>query len=102
MRLFIAVIIVMLLLVNASEAFAKAPSKATGPGKRRLHDSNFATAATTQVDFNETLIDGQMKAPQGFFLQGRNPQSLSQMVRLRANFARELRNSKAAAKASVK
>lgn len=88
----------ILLLSSSGLAFAKNEA----PGKRRLLDSNFATAATTQVDFNETLIDGQMKAPQGFFLQGRNPQSLSQMVRLRSNFSRELKNSKSAAKASVK
>lgn len=88
----------ILMLSVPAVAFAKAEA----PGKRRLLDSNFATAATTQVDFNDTLIDGQMKAPQGFFLQGRNPQSLSQMVRLRSNFSRELKNSKAAAKASVK
>lgn len=101
MRLVLSAALLLCLFAGADEALAKAPSKAA-PGKRRLNDNNFATAASTQVDFNETLIDGQMKAPQGFFLQGRNAQSLSQMVRLRSNFSRELRNSKSAAKASVK
>lgn len=102
MRLLVHVALLLVVGLGAGEALAKAPAKGDAPGKRRVQDSNFATAATTQVDFNETLIDGQMKAPTGFFLQGRNPQSLSQMVRLRSNFSRELRNSKSAAKASVK
>ncbi|MBF0440789.1 MAG: hypothetical protein HQK54_02680 [Oligoflexales bacterium] len=57
---------------------------------------------STNMDFDSTLIDGQMKAPSGFFLQGRNKQSLSNMVKLRSNFKRELVNSKTAVKAMVR
>lgn len=57
---------------------------------------------STNMDFENTLIDGRMKAPAGFFLQGRNKQSLSNMVKLRSNFKQELRNSKYAVKALVR
>ncbi|SMF46977.1 hypothetical protein [Pseudobacteriovorax antillogorgiicola] len=56
----------------------------------------------TEMDFDSASIDGKMKAPSGFFLQGRNKQSLQSMVQLRSNFRDRLRNSKAAVKAIVK
>jgi len=62
----------------------------------------FVTSDKTYIDFNETNIDGAMKAPTGFFIQGRQSQSLKQMVRLRSKFRNELRNSKAAVKSAVK
>ena len=38
------------------------------------------------MDFESDSIDGKMKAPSGFFLQGRNKQSLQSMVKLRSSF----------------
>tara|TARA_B100001094_G_scaffold332951_1_gene407502 strand:- start:1476 stop:1757 length:282 start_codon:yes stop_codon:yes gene_type:complete len=57
---------------------------------------------STNLDFDSTMIDGQKKAPLGFFLQGRNKQSLTNMVKLRRNFKRELRRSRTAVKAMVR
>jgi len=54
---------------------------------------------TTKMDFGESVIEGHFKAPQGFFIQGRQAQSLSQMVKLRSNFRKELYSSGSAAKA---
>ena len=62
----------------------------------------FVTTDKTYIDFSETSIDGTMKAPTGFFIQGRQSQSLKQMVRLRSKFRNELRNSKSAVKSAVK
>ncbi|MBC7659671.1 MAG: hypothetical protein H7249_08175 [Chitinophagaceae bacterium] len=56
----------------------------------------------TTIDFDSTMIDGKMKAPSGFFLQGRNKQSLTNLVKLRANFKPQLKDSKAAVKSLVK
>lgn len=56
----------------------------------------------TNIDFNETLIEGQMKVPQGFFIQGRQGQSMANMVKLRSNFRSKLKQSKHAVKALVK
>lgn len=64
--------------------------------------SGLVSADSTQIDFTDTMIDGKMQAPQGFFLQGRQSQSMTQMVRLRSKFRSELRNSKSAVKALVK
>lgn len=80
----------------AQDAAPKAESaKVQGGG-------SFATADKTNIDFSETLIDGKMQAPAGFFLQGRQGQTMTQMVRLRSKFRSELRNSKSAVKALVK
>lgn len=54
---------------------------------------------STNIDFDSSLIDGKKKAPLGFLLQGRNKQSLSNMVKLRRNFRARLRNSSHAVKA---
>jgi hypothetical protein len=87
----------ILTLAHATPALADdAPTKVSGTG------TAFVAADKTNIDFSETLIDGKMQAPQGFFLQGRQGQSLSQMVRLRSKFRSELRNSKSAVKALVK
>lgn len=59
-------------------------------------------AASTKIDFTDTLIDGKMKAPDGFMLSGRQSQSLTQMVKLRSNFRNELRNSNAVVNTLVK
>ena len=56
----------------------------------------------TTMDFDSTMIDGKMKAPSGFFLQGRNKQSLTNLVKLRSNFKPQLKDSKAAVKSLVK
>ena len=64
--------------------------------------SNFVVASSTNIDFDSTIIEGKMKSPTGFFLQGRNKQSLSNMVKLRSKFKEELRNSKSAVKAIVR
>ncbi len=69
--------------------------------KKNLESEEKVTYSTN-LDFDQTLIDGRMKAPAGFFLQGRNKQSLSNMVKLRSNFKQELRNSKTAVKAMVR
>lgn len=56
----------------------------------------------TTMDFDSTMIDGKMKAPSGFFLQGRNKQSLTNLVKLRSHFKPQLKDSKAAVKSLVK
>ncbi len=56
----------------------------------------------TNMDFDSTMIDGKMKAPSGFFLQGRNKQSLTNLVKLRSNFKPQLKDSKAAVRSLVK
>lgn len=60
------------------------------------------TTYSTKIDFDSSLIDGKKKAPLGFLLQGRNKQSLSNMVKLRRNFRQRLRNSSHAIKALSK
>lgn len=62
----------------------------------------FTTTDRTHLDFSETMIDGKFQAPQGFLLQGRKSQALTQMVKLRSKWRSELRNSKSAVKALVK
>lgn len=49
-----------------------------------------AIMSSNKHDFTETLINGKMKAPTGFYITGRNTQSMTQMVKLRANFRKEM------------
>lgn len=70
------------------------------PGSSGL--SATADKATTTMDFDSSMIDGKMKAPSGFFLQGRNRQDLQSMVRLRSNFRDRLEDSRSAVKAMVR
>ena len=94
---YISLLGLSLLLLMASRAYAK---------DTRVHTSangdTFTVASSTNIDFSEAMIDGKFQAPSGFFLQGRQAQALSQMVKLRPNFRQELRNSRAAVKSLVK
>lgn len=85
---------------------AQKPAKETKPQPVKVDSSadpdGFVAAPSTRIDFSETVIDGKMKAPEGFMLQGQQSNSLSQMVKLRSNFRSNLNNSKSATKALVK
>lgn len=90
-------------LILAAIFFSASLAHGQEVGKREsLNDPEGKVVYSTNIDFDSTLIEGQMKAPQGFFLQGRNKQSLSNMVKLRSSFKQELRNSRTAVKAMVK
>lgn len=88
-------------LIMFISSIALAEDKAATGARPQVSD-DAAVMSRTQINFNETLIEGKMQAPAGFFLQGRQAQDLSQMVKLRSNFRSELRNSKSAVKALVK
>lgn len=85
---------------------AQKPTKNAKPAPVKVDSSSdpdgFVATPSTRVDFSETMIDGKMKAPDGFMLQGQQNNSLSQMVKLRSNFRNELNNSRSATKALVK
>lgn len=86
-----------ILALVAGAGLARAEDKSKG----KLDDVP-AEKLSTNMDFDSTMIDGKMKAPAGFFLQGRNKQSLTNMVKLRSNFKPQLQESKTAVKALVK
>ena len=79
-----------------------APSAATPKIDAKTSGDSYVTSSSTHIDFTDTAIDGKMKSPDGFMLQGHKGSSLSQMVKLRSNFRNELNNSKSATKAIVK
>jgi hypothetical protein len=85
---------------------SKAPKVPAKPAAQKVNNADaqdgYVTGSSTHIDFSETAIDGKMKAPDGFMLQGHQSSSLSQMVKLRSNFRNELNNSKSATKALVK
>jgi hypothetical protein len=99
----------------ASSCLGQASGKETSKAKGKQSPSSTSTKVTpdetgeatissssTRIDFSEAMIDGKMKAPEGFFLKGRNNNSLSTMVPLRSNFRNELRNSQSSVKSHVK
>ncbi len=72
------------------------------PKKEVDKDEGFVTTSKTSHDFSETLIEGKIKAPKGFYLQGKQGQSLSQLVKLRENFRHELRSTRDSVQSAVK
>ena len=89
-----------------SAVSSKSPSVPAKPAAEKVNSSDaqdgYVTKSSTHIDFSETSIDGKMKAPDGFMLQGHQSSSLSQMVKLRSSFRNELNNSKSATRALVK
>ena len=97
MKLFWCIAVGLSLGLGSGSAFANDKDK-----KKKQTKDGLLMKSSTSFDFSETLIEGKFKAPSGFFLQGRQSQSLSQMVKLRSNFRNELRNSRSSVKALIK
>jgi hypothetical protein len=91
----------LLLVICCGVGTASADDEAPAARTKRL-EGQVKSRSQTTIDFNETLIDGKMQAPSGFFIQGRQSQSMSQMVKLRSNFRDKLIQSKYAVRAIVK
>jgi hypothetical protein len=70
--------------------------------EKKDKDDTYQAIMSTKFDFSDTDIRGDMRAPDGFYLQGRQSQSLSQMVKLRSEFKRQLRNSRSGVRAAVR
>ena len=51
---------------------------------------------STDINFTDQMIDGKMRSPTGFLLEGRKKTKKLNMIRLRTNFAPQLIDSKAA------
>jgi hypothetical protein len=118
MRLFSTVKLVfaipLLIVFPLTSLAAQKPTTAATPAKAQsikekptkvdgaASEDGYVAASSTHIDFSETTIDGKMKAPEGFMLQGHQGSSLSQMVKLRSNFRNQLNNSRSATKALVK
>ncbi len=90
------------LLIIIATSFLYSPYLQGEAGKTAVNKGDYVVTDSTKIDFEGASIDGKMKAPTGFFLQGRNQQSLSQMVRLRGDFKRELKGSRDAVRALVR
>jgi hypothetical protein len=87
----------------AEEAKKSTPRKKTAPASVAADEpaaanlnSELKVVDSTKIDFDAANIDGRMKAPTGFMLQGRKSHSQVNMVELRSNFRNELMDSKSA------
>jgi hypothetical protein len=60
------------------------------------HGGDYQVVRSSSFNFEETMIDGKMKSPNGFLLEGRKRSSQQNMIQLRTNFNQELLDSKAA------
>ena len=86
-------------MIFAGTSLAEDAKKDSG---NKVNSSGFVSSDKTNIDFSETMIDGKMQAPTGFYLQGKQSQSMTQMVRLRSKLRSDLRNSKSAVKSISK
>jgi hypothetical protein len=76
-------------------ATAKPPKPSNQGGslteeENQVGDTKIVEKSQTNIDFSESLIEGKMRAPSGFFIQGRLSQDLTRMVRLRTTFKPEM------------
>ena len=99
-KIILGVLCVLVLQVNP--LWAKQKKKSIKIKTKNKQQEYVVSKDQTSFDFSEAVIDGSMKIPQGFFLQGRQAQSLRQMVKLRTNFRDELLDSNSAVKSIVK
>lgn len=64
--------------------------------------NGYVSVDSTKFDFEEGIIEGRMKAPEGFFLRGRASPKLQQLIELRSHFRQELRRSSFGVRAIAK
>ena len=64
--------------------------KTTAKKKKRMKNEQFSTS----YDFEESVLQGQMKVPLSMVLKGRREASKGQIIELRRNFRNELRSSR--------
>jgi hypothetical protein len=62
--------------------------------KSKPVDTMIVPELSKNFNFDEAAIEGDIKAPDGFMLRGRNQQKLEQMIELRSDFAKEIEKSK--------
>jgi len=64
-------------------------SKENGP-EDAMADTQIVEKSQTNINFSESLIEGKMRAPSGFFIRGRKGQDLTKMIKLRRSFRSEI------------
>jgi hypothetical protein len=69
------------------------PTKKTSKDKL---GAGYHVVDSTVINFTDQMIDGKMRSPTGFLLEGRKKTKKLNMIRLRTNFAPQLIDSKAA------
>jgi len=90
--------------VAKPESVAEANVETSTPAKAQTADSdndkkedkNWITIKSNFFDFDETLLHGKYRTPNGLMLQGRKTQEKKQMVTLRKDFKTNIQNSRAA------
>lgn len=69
---------------------------------KKAPSDDYQEIVSSKFDFNETAINGSVKAPEGSFITGRKSSSMNQMVKLRTEFRKPMMHSRKGMKAYVK
>lgn len=86
----------------ASATATAAGSKPVAKPVSGEDEQTYVVRSSTKIDFNESVIDGKMKAPEGLYLRGRRTQKMQNLLRLRQDFKKELEGSAEAAQTEYK
>jgi hypothetical protein len=81
---------------------APAKTQIDAGAQARQDEQAYVVRSSTKIDFSESVIDGKMKAPEGFYLKGRSSQKMQNLLKLRPNFKKELEGSAEAAQTDYK
>lgn len=93
------IMILLLFIFSSNVCFADGKKKAPQQDSKQKSADGSVAVRGTEFDFEETTLQGKMKAPAGMVLKGRIQQNKSQMVNLRKNFRQGLRKSRSAVRA---
>ncbi len=99
---FLAAALMITLIASTAQAEGAGPAGAAAeePGGALMKSEG--PKPTTNINFEETLLEGQFRMPAGSYLQGRKIQGKSQMVKLRSDFRSNVRESKSGVRALSK
>ncbi len=80
-------------LHRASAQANEGKASSASSGQKQTTRTDSKGRKITTVDFDDALIDGSAKAPDGFFLRSRNAGKSNNILNLRKNFRKRMRAS---------
>jgi hypothetical protein len=89
---FVVLLLLFGIFYSASALAQAQESSLPDPGYAKQTRTDSQGRKITVVDFDEARIDGNVKAPEGFFLRSRSANKAENIMNLRKNFQQRVRN----------
>lgn len=86
----ISVLVVLLLLLGSVEMFAQEEGGTVDTGETDSAGRKIIYRQKTVIDFEDVLLEGQIKKPSGSFLMDRTKTKFNSLINLKKDFNKEL------------